>query len=90
MPDVIIEQERVLPVWKKTDVLVVGGGVSGIVAAVASARSGAGTVLIEQSGVLGGMAAVGLPFLVLRYFVWVVVGVQFFSFCMISCFDFDY
>ncbi|MCK5327800.1 MAG: FAD-dependent oxidoreductase, partial [Candidatus Latescibacteria bacterium] len=63
MPDVIIEQERVLPVWKKTDVLVVGGGVSGIVAAVASARSGVRTMLIEQSGVLGGMAAVGLPFL---------------------------
>jgi hypothetical protein len=63
MPDVIAEQERVLPVAKKTDVLVVGGGVTGIVAAVASARSGARTVLIEQSAILGGMAAVGLPFL---------------------------
>ena len=63
MRDVVAEQERVVPVWKKTDVLVVGGGVTGIVAAVASARSGARTVLIEQSGVLGGMAAVGLPFL---------------------------
>jgi hypothetical protein len=63
MTDVVTEQERVLPVWKKTDVLVVGGGVTGIVAAVASARSGARTALIEQSGILGGMAAVGLPFL---------------------------
>jgi FAD-dependent oxidoreductase family protein len=61
--DVVTEEERVLPVWKKADVLVVGGGVSGIVAAVASARRGARTALIEQSGVLGGMAAVGLPFL---------------------------
>ena len=63
MTDVVTEQERVLPVRKKTDVLVVGGGVTGIVAAVASARSGARTTLIEQSGILGGMAAVGLPFL---------------------------
>jgi hypothetical protein len=63
MADVVTELISVLPVWKKTDVLVVGGGVTGIVAAVASSRNGARTVLIEQSGVLGGMAAVGLPFL---------------------------
>jgi hypothetical protein len=63
LPDVITEPERELPVWKKADVLVVGGGVAGIVAAVAASRNGAKTVLIERSGVLGNMAAIGLPFL---------------------------
>lgn len=38
------------------DVLVTGGGSAGVSAAVASARSGAKTVLIEKSTFLGGMA----------------------------------
>ena len=37
--------------------MVVGGGVGGTAAAIASARSGADTVLVESSGVLGGQAA---------------------------------
>lgn len=63
MTDTVTESERVVPVWKRADVLVVGGGVAGILAAVTAARGGARTVLIEQSAVLGNMAAVGLPFL---------------------------
>lgn len=49
----------------QTDVLVVGGGPAGFGAAVAAARNGAKTMLIEQTGVLGGMATVGLvgPFM---------------------------
>lgn len=42
------------------DVLVVGGGVAGCAAALASARCGADTVLIESGGVLGGQAGIGL------------------------------
>jgi len=42
------------------DVAVIGGGVSGICAAIASARCGAKTVLIEKSGTLGGMCTGGL------------------------------
>ena len=38
------------------DVLVAGGGSAGVAAAVASARSGAKTILLEKSTFLGGMA----------------------------------
>lgn len=49
----------------ETDVLVVGGGPSGFAAAVAAARNGARVLLIEKTGVLGGMATSGLvgPFM---------------------------
>lgn len=41
------------------DVVVCGGGTSGVVAALAAARNGAKTVLIEDSGTLGGMLTTG-------------------------------
>lgn len=43
------------------DVVVVGGGVSGCAAAIASARVGANTILIERLGILGGMMNVSGP-----------------------------
>ncbi|MEK6793464.1 MAG: FAD-dependent oxidoreductase [Spirochaetota bacterium] len=49
-----------LPILKTADVVVLGGGPAGIAAAVASARTGAKTLLIEQSGCLGGMMTLGL------------------------------
>lgn len=42
------------------DVIVVGGGPAGIAAAVASARLGADTLIIETATALGGMATVGM------------------------------
>jgi len=42
------------------DTLVVGGGLAGASAAIASARGGADTVLIEAGGTLGGQAGIGL------------------------------
>ena len=47
------------------DVLVIGGGPGGIASALAAARNGARTVLIEREGCVGGMATIGLvgPFM---------------------------
>ncbi len=45
------------------DVIVVGGGTSGLVSAIASARKGAKTLLVERYGFLGGSANYGFPFL---------------------------
>ena len=44
------------------DVLVAGGGMAGIAAAIAAARSGAKTMLIDKAGWLGGMGATGAWF----------------------------
>jgi len=56
----IQEAAREIQVCNETDVLVVGGGPAGVAAAVASARSGARTTLVERYGHLGGMATGGL------------------------------
>ena len=42
------------------DVIVVGGGPAGCTAAIAAAREGAKTLLIEANGQLGGMGTAGL------------------------------
>ena len=44
----------------KYDVVVLGGGIGGCAAACAAARNGAKTLLIEESGVLGGQAGLGI------------------------------
>jgi hypothetical protein len=41
------------------DVIVAGGGMAGIAAAIAAARNGARTALVEQAGWLGGMGITG-------------------------------
>lgn len=56
----ISEDAREVEVAGEYDVLVVGGGVAGISASVAAARSGARTLLIERYGFLGGMATAGM------------------------------
>lgn len=50
---------------EKAQVLVLGGGPAGLCAAIAAARAGAKTLLIEQEGFCGGMATAGLvaPFM---------------------------
>ncbi|MDI6786248.1 MAG: FAD-dependent oxidoreductase [bacterium] len=58
--EVIILPEKRIPALVETEVLVVGGGVAGIAAAIACARSGIKTILVERYGYLGGMATGGL------------------------------
>ena len=45
---------------KRHDIVVVGGGPAGFCAAIAAARCGADTVLVEQLGFLGGMAVAAM------------------------------
>lgn len=45
---------------KKCDVLVCGGGIAGISAALASARQGKSVILLEKQYLLGGLATAGL------------------------------
>jgi len=59
----IIEPERELPVRMNVDVLVVGGGPSGIIAAQAAAEDGLNLALIENRSFLGGNLTTGLPIL---------------------------
>lgn len=50
----IQEPARQTPVLTETDVLVVGSGPSGLAAAIASAREGVDTLLVERYGCFGG------------------------------------
>ena len=54
------EPARDLPVVAESDVIVVGGGPGGIMAALGAARSGARTLLVERYAFLGGTATAGL------------------------------
>lgn len=54
------DMQRELPVSRKTDVVVAGAGIAGVAAALAAARTGADTTLIEKEYGLGGMATLGL------------------------------
>lgn len=49
-----------IPLRREVDVLVAGGGSAGMCAAIAAARTGANTLLVEANGFLGGTATAGL------------------------------
>ncbi len=55
----IREPERWIPVDAAYDVIVVGGGIAGVAAALASARQGVGVALLERQFGLGGLATLG-------------------------------
>ncbi len=56
----VTEPERQLKVSRTAGVIVAGGGIAGIAAAIAAARCGADVVLLEREYCLGGMATLGL------------------------------
>jgi len=57
---VIEEEARQTAIAAECDVLVAGGGIAGIAAAVAAARNGAKVLLMEREYTLGGLATLGL------------------------------
>ena len=60
MEQTILQKEKTLPVFQNCDVLVAGGGIAGVSAALAAARNGAKVILAEREYGLGGMATLGL------------------------------
>ena len=54
-PKTITEPARQIPLYGEYEICVLGGGPAGIAAAVAAARAGCRTLLIERYGFLGGM-----------------------------------
>jgi hypothetical protein len=63
------EPAKNLPV-REFDVVVAGGGTAGVIAAIASARQGARTALVESKGYLGGIAVEGGTALHSYYNLW--------------------
>lgn len=59
----ITEPAREINVRKETDVLVIGGGPSGIMAALAAAEDGLNVMLVESRSFVGGNMTIGLPIL---------------------------
>ena len=57
---IILEPSRETEVVAETEILVLGGGPSGIAAATAAARTGARTTLLEKYGFLGGMGTAAM------------------------------
>ncbi len=49
-----------LPVKKRYDIIVAGGGVAGTAAAVTAAQHGCSVLLLEKSNILGGLGTLGL------------------------------
>lgn len=51
--DRIVEPEKSLPVYGEFDLVVVGGGISGVAAAIAAAKAGQDVLLVEECAFLG-------------------------------------
>jgi ribulose 1,5-bisphosphate synthetase/thiazole synthase len=61
----IIQPQRTIPMMHETDVLVVGGGSAGVMAAIAARRAGAKTALLERYGYFGGLWTGGMVLVVI-------------------------
>lgn len=71
----VAEAARQLPVYRRCQVLVVGGGPSGTAAAACAARQGADVVLMERYNHLGGLSTGGLVIWIDRMTDWAGVPV---------------
>lgn len=58
-PETVTEPGRELPVHDAYDVVVAGGGIAGVAAAVTAARNGVSVCLLEKTCSLGGLATLG-------------------------------
>ena len=56
----VLQHVEKLPIRKDVDVLVAGGGVAGVAAALAAKRAGKDVLLLEKTTLLGGLATIGL------------------------------
>jgi len=63
-----VEKQREIPVYDAFDVIVVGAGLAGCCAAIAAGRQGVKTLLIERSGMLGGVATASMMASITNYF----------------------
>ena len=55
-----INYSKSIPVKKSYDVIVCGGGLAGVAAAVAAAENGLSVLVLEKSNILGGLGTLGL------------------------------
>ena len=55
--------------FEEFDVIVAGAGIAGVCAAIASAREGAKTILIDRYGFLGGMSTAGMVSPFMKYWI---------------------
>jgi len=60
MPVEYVSEALQTPILAQCDVVVAGGGIAGIAAALSAARLGADVVLVEREYLLGGLATLGL------------------------------
>ena len=57
--EAFIERTEKIPFYRNYDVIVAGGGVAGVAAALAAVREGKRVLLIEKACILGGLATIG-------------------------------